>query len=213
MVGTVFQNTKLPLLTWFKAIFLMCNCQQGISSCQLSTILGVTQKTAWYILHKIRILLKRTDDDFKDVVSGKIVSETGRTGQSFKVRLSKEFHHLHPEVLKHIIPGSRITNDDRICYQSFSESELSTFNIEDPFPLGFSNKGMSVDKTIDIFWLQLKRMVMGIYHFTSFSHFHRYVYEALFRKRNRNMSAGKRFELMIENTGKVIPYRVVSPKN
>ncbi|MCR4966112.1 MAG: transposase [Bacteroidales bacterium] len=211
LVGTIFQNTKLPLLTWFKAIFLMCNCHQGISSCQLSILLGVTQKTAWYILHKIRILLKKEEDDFKDIVSGKIECIQSSKGQMFKVRMSKEHHHLHPEVLKHVMPKSRIYKDDRICHQSISESELSRFNIEDPFPMGFRKKEEHA-KTIDVFWLQLKRMVMGIYHFVSFSHFHRYVYEALFRKRNRGLSAGKRFESIIEQIGKVIPYRVISPK-
>lgn len=52
--GTVFANTKLPLRYWFYAMFLFLAHKRGISSCQLARDLGITQKTAWNMLHKIR---------------------------------------------------------------------------------------------------------------------------------------------------------------
>ena len=52
--GTVFANTKLPLRYWFYAMFLSLSHKRGVSSCQLSRDLGITQKTAWNMLNKIR---------------------------------------------------------------------------------------------------------------------------------------------------------------
>lgn len=52
--GTVFANTKLPLRYWFYAMFLFLAHKRGVSSCQLARDLGITQKTAWNMLHKIR---------------------------------------------------------------------------------------------------------------------------------------------------------------
>lgn len=52
--GTVFANTKLPLRYWFYAMFLFLSHKRGVSSCQLARDLGVTQKTAWNMLHKLR---------------------------------------------------------------------------------------------------------------------------------------------------------------
>jgi transposase-like protein len=54
LVGTVFENTKLPLKVWFGAIWLICNHPKGIASTTLARDLGVTQKTAWFVLHRLR---------------------------------------------------------------------------------------------------------------------------------------------------------------
>jgi hypothetical protein len=55
-VGTIFENTKVSLKKWFTAIYFVTNHIKGISSCQLARDLGVTQKTAWMMLHKLRNL-------------------------------------------------------------------------------------------------------------------------------------------------------------
>ncbi len=57
-VGTIFENSKIPLRTWFAAIFLATNHKKGISSVQLASDLGITQKTAWFVLHRIREMLR-----------------------------------------------------------------------------------------------------------------------------------------------------------
>lgn len=53
-VGSIFENTKIPLSTWFAAIYLATYHKKGVSSLQLSRLLGITQKTAWFLLHRIR---------------------------------------------------------------------------------------------------------------------------------------------------------------
>lgn len=57
-VGTVFENTNIALGTWFAAIYLATAHKKGISSLQLSRDLGVTQKTAWFLLHRIRKMMQ-----------------------------------------------------------------------------------------------------------------------------------------------------------
>lgn len=57
LVGTIFENTKVSLRKWFMAMYLITSHKKGISSNQLAKDIEVTQKTAWYMLHKIRVLL------------------------------------------------------------------------------------------------------------------------------------------------------------
>lgn len=57
-VGTIFEDSSLPLSKWFSAMWLLGNCKNGISSCELSRSLGVTQKTAWFMLHRIRLVMR-----------------------------------------------------------------------------------------------------------------------------------------------------------
>ena len=61
-VGTIFENTKISLRKWFLAMYLISCHKKGISSKQLATDIHVTQKTAWFILHKVRTLFKQNDN-------------------------------------------------------------------------------------------------------------------------------------------------------
>lgn len=53
-VGTIFEGSPLGLDKWFVAVWCIANCKNGISSHELSRAIGVTQKTAWFMLHRIR---------------------------------------------------------------------------------------------------------------------------------------------------------------
>ena len=55
LVGTIFENTKIALVKWFSVMYLISSHKKGISSHQLARDINVTQKTAWHILHKVRI--------------------------------------------------------------------------------------------------------------------------------------------------------------
>src|SRR5271165_390037 len=57
-VGTIFEDSALTLDKWFVAIWAIANCKNGISSYELHRALGVTQKSAWFMLHRIRLALK-----------------------------------------------------------------------------------------------------------------------------------------------------------
>jgi transposase-like protein len=57
-VGTIFEDSPLGLDKWFVAVWCIANAKNGISSCELARALGVTQKTAWHMLHRIRLAMK-----------------------------------------------------------------------------------------------------------------------------------------------------------
>jgi hypothetical protein len=59
ITGTIFGETKLPLRKWFIAIYLLSTTSKGISSVQLSKHVGVTQKTAWFMDHRIRKAMRQ----------------------------------------------------------------------------------------------------------------------------------------------------------
>ncbi len=84
--------------------------------------------------------------------------------------------------------------------------------MEDPYPLSSGNNTIRNNGVIDAFWLQLKRMVMGVYHFISSSLFHRYIYEALFRHKKRRSSQEERFGDALGKMFQQVPYNVVRPK-
>ena len=60
--GTIFHMSKVPLTKWFLAIYLFTTAKRGISSIQFGKLLGVQQRTAWYILQRLREALKEEND-------------------------------------------------------------------------------------------------------------------------------------------------------
>ena len=69
LVGTIFENTKISLRKWFMAMYLISTHKKGVSSVQLSVDIDVTQKTAWFILHKLRTLFANYNNaELSDVV-------------------------------------------------------------------------------------------------------------------------------------------------
>jgi transposase-like protein len=77
-VGTIFENSKIPFRTWLAAIFLCTTAKKGVSSLQLANQLGITQKTAWFILHRVREMLKLQAPDMVGGENGSMV-ETDET--------------------------------------------------------------------------------------------------------------------------------------
>ena len=61
LVGTIFENTKLPLIKWFLGMYFISSHKKGISSYQLARNIEVTQNTAWFMLQKIRLLYPQSD--------------------------------------------------------------------------------------------------------------------------------------------------------
>jgi transposase-like protein len=57
-VGTIFEDSPISLDKWFVAVWMLGNCKNGISSYELHRAIGVTQKTAWFMLHRIRLAMQ-----------------------------------------------------------------------------------------------------------------------------------------------------------
>jgi transposase-like protein len=57
-VGTIFEDSALPLDKWLVAMWMIANCKNGVSSYEIGRALGVTQKSAWFMLHRIRLAMQ-----------------------------------------------------------------------------------------------------------------------------------------------------------
>lgn len=57
-VGTIFEDSPIPLDKWLMAMWMVSNCKNGVSSWEIHRSLGVTQKTAWFLLHRIRLAMR-----------------------------------------------------------------------------------------------------------------------------------------------------------
>ena len=53
-VGTIFHDSPLGLDKWMVAMWMLANCRNGVSSCEIARTIGITQKSAWHMLHRIR---------------------------------------------------------------------------------------------------------------------------------------------------------------
>src|SRR6267378_5523260 len=57
-VGTIFEDSPIPLDKWLAALWMLVNCKNGISSYEIARDLGITQKSAWFVLQRLRLALK-----------------------------------------------------------------------------------------------------------------------------------------------------------
>lgn len=219
-VGTIFQQSHVPLRTWFAAIYLQTAHKKGISSLQLSRDLNITQKTAWYLLHRIRemlrakepVMLKGTVEADETYVGGrdknrhknKRKGKTGvgdkiamlglveRGGRVFAQRIAAPTKEIIGHVVKqHIVKGSNLHTDEHGAYISLGKSyNHKSVN----HILQIYVEGDVTTNTIEGFWANLKRGIYGIYHYTSEKHINRYLDEFCARYNTRHLGEDERFE-------------------
>lgn len=233
-VGTVYENTKIPLSTWFGALYLCTAHKKGISSLQLHRDLGVTQKTAWFMLHRIREMFKsnhmlanvvevdetyvggknknrhmkkRTPEPKKTPVLG-IVERHGRVYAKKIAAPSTEI--IMSVIEERIKPDALIMTDNSSAYKSLSK-RYEHMSVD--HTTGEYVEGMAHTNTIEGYFSLLKRGVIGIYHFVSHKHLNHYCDEFSFRYNTRYLSDPQRFHRsvpMIE--GKRIKYKDLTSK-
>lgn len=86
-VGTIFEDSAIPLQKWLPALWLLTGCKNGISSYELARALGVTQKTAWFMLSRLRLALQSKHDG---KLGGSVeVDETYIGGKSRNMHIAK----------------------------------------------------------------------------------------------------------------------------
>ena len=94
-VGTIFEDSPLGYDKWFPAFWMIVNAKNGISSCELARAIGVTQKTAWHMLHRIRLALQ--EGSFIKMSGQVEVDETFIGGKA---------RNMHREVQKRKLKGN-----------------------------------------------------------------------------------------------------------
>lgn len=80
-VGTIFEDSPLGLDKWLVAVWCVTNAKNGISSCELARELGVCQKTAWFMLHRVRVAMAQ---DSSDQLSGVCESDESFIGGAMR---------------------------------------------------------------------------------------------------------------------------------
>ena len=223
--GTIFENTKIGLRTWFAAMYLISTSKKGVSSLKLAEQLGITQKSAWFVNHRIReMLTDNNNEKFETVVQ---VGETlvgglnknrhadkkhlntqdvkgkaivlGAVGLNGKVKtaviLNTEIKTILPIIQKWVAVGSIMVTDEARQYHSSLDADFLHVSInpsEGEYVLGgFTNNN------IENFWSTFKRGIIGIYHFVSPQHLHRYATEFEYRYNNRKDAGVEKFETSI----------------
>src|SRR5271155_4537703 len=87
-VGTIFEDSPLGLDKWFAAMWMIVNCKNGISSCEIARDLGISQKSAWHLAHRIRFALH--EGSFEHMLSGEVeADETFIGGKARNMHVSK----------------------------------------------------------------------------------------------------------------------------
>jgi transposase-like protein len=87
-VGTIFEDSPLGLDKWLTAVWLIVNCKNGISSYEVGRDLGVTQKSAWFMMHRIRLALH--EGSFDTQLSGEVeVDETFIGGKARNMHVAQ----------------------------------------------------------------------------------------------------------------------------
>lgn len=90
LVGTIFENTNIPLRTWFQVVYLMCQSKKGMSALQIHRTIGTgSYRSAWYMCHRIRAAMK--DETFTRMSGVVEVDETFVGGESKNKHARKRF--------------------------------------------------------------------------------------------------------------------------
>jgi len=104
--GTIFNDSHLPLRTWFTVTLLLCEARKGISANQIKRTLGVSYKTAWYLCHRIRAAMREAE---QPALGGTVEIDETYIGARQRGHQHKPGH---PECKKQIVVGIRQRGGD-----------------------------------------------------------------------------------------------------
>jgi len=208
-VGTVFEDSHVPMNLWLQAMYLLCSSKKGISSNQLSRTLGVTLKTAWFMSHRIREAMRvlgmtpmggagevvEVDETFFGQVKGApkrrgtghkhvVLSLIQRSGsaRSFHVEGTRVAD-IAPVIRENLKRESTMMTDEGTYYhqvgREFARHEMVNHKQEEYV------RGDVHTNTAEGFFSIFKRGMRGVYQHCSEKHLHRYLAEFDFRYSNR----------------------------
>ena len=209
-VGTIMDDSHLPLRKWFLAIYLMCESKKGISALQLKRTLGVAYKTAWYLCHRIREAMGNDPFDGPTLLGIVEVDETlvggktkgkGRAYKGNKTWVAGAIQRNGGIRLERIPDTKRQTLHDFIARTVKDEAE-AIYTDELASYLGIADHdtrhetvnhsaeewaiGDVHTNSIEGVWSLFKRSIIGAFHKVSAKHIDRYLDELEWRFSNRD---------------------------
>jgi transposase-like protein len=228
-VGTIFEDSPLGLDKWLRALWMLTNSKNGVSSYEIHRAIGVTQKSAWFMLHRLRMVMQDTDvtplsgemvmdetfvggkvknmhakkrDKAPGTFKGKtiVVGMMERNGRvKAEVVEARTREVLHELAHTSIAPGSMVITDEHHPYRGIN------------FDAEAYVRGNIHTNGIESFWSLLKRALGGTYISVEPFHLFRYIDEQAFRYSNRNdLDDRGRFELAARNVaGKHFTYKAL----
>lgn len=210
-VGTVFEDSHVPMNLWLQAMYLLCSSKKGISSNQLSRTLGVTLKTAWFMSHRIREAMrvvgvtsmggdskiveidetgigrhenapKKRRKGFQDRNVVLSLVERDGTARSFHVHATSKFA-LVPIIRANVARETAVMTDEGLQYKYLSKDFASHETVN--HSKEEYARGDVTTNTVEGFFSIFKRGMTGVYQHCSEKHLHRYLAEFDFRYSNR----------------------------
>jgi transposase-like protein len=240
--GTIFEDSRIPLQKWYAAIYLITSHKKGISSLQLHRDIGVTQKTSWFMLHRIRTTFGILPES---KLSGVIeADETFLGGNEKNKHANKKTDNNQGRSVKTKTPvagikerggklkAKQVPNTSGYHLRPFIHQNVefgSTVNTDEwggynglsstfhhkrvDHSIGEYVSGSTHTNGMENFWSLLKRGITGIYHSVSEKHTQKYVDEFVFRYNSREYSEDTRFDLMLNHIATHITYKQLIQSN
>ena len=208
-VGTILEKSRLPYRTWAIGIYLFTTNLKGISSMKLHRELGITQKTAWFMLHRLRAAMEANKPWFRGPVEA---DETFVGGKEGNKHARKKLKAGRGTVGKTAVAGVKDRATGEVVARVVDNTDKTTLQ-------GFVNDHAAEGATLytdeasayngmESFWAPMKRGYVGIYHKMSPKHLQRYVDEFQHRHNNRPKDTIDQMAVVVRGMAKkVLPYK------
>jgi transposase-like protein len=239
-VGTIFEDTKIPLRKWLAAIWLVTSHRKGIASTQLARDISVTQKTAWFMLHRLRHAARTRS--FNRPLTGEVeIDEVFIGGKAVNRHASKHVKGRGPRHGKTVVMGllerggelragvipdvtlqtldpivrSQVAEDAKVYtdeHISYRAMHLGERHVAVAHLHGEYVRGDAHTNSIEGAWSLLKRQIYGIHHWVSAKHLAQYVNEVVWRYNRREVAEGRRVTEFLTRVDGRLTYKMLIAK-